>query len=289
MPPDHDAKTVNKTGRNSGPSNKIRERGVTRHLSDHHLTPLAPDLLARLKTISSGSLTTELFRRGLRQCFLVGLKPLNPNCAKFAGEAYTMRYIPAREDIDTYDTLTPYPNDNNLQWEAVEHIGPDQVLVIDSRNDLSSASAGNILVTRMMKRGAVGLVTDGGLRDGLEIAAMPFPAYARGVVASTRLSTHHAADVNVPVACAGVAVYPGDIVVGDGDGITIIPRAMAQEIADACEKRDQFEAYVALRIEAGEGLYGVYPPTPQTRADYEAWKHAGSDPAKAHTIRADAV
>ena len=249
--------------------------------------PITPELLARLKNLSSGSMTTELFRRGLRQCFLVGLKPLNPHCAKFAGEAFTMRYIPAREDIDTYATLTPHPNPNNLQWEAVENIKAGQVLVIDSRNDMSSASSGNILLTRMMVKGCAGIVTDGGLRDGLEISAMNFPAYARGVVASTRLSTHHAADLNVPISCANVAVYPGDILVGDGDGVTVIPRAMAAEIADACEARDVFEAYVALRIEAGEGLYGVYPPTPQTRADYEAWKAAGSKPELAAKIRAE--
>jgi hypothetical protein len=176
------------------------------------------------------------------------------------------------------------PRSRVMKDEALFEVAAQAPLSIDDLDNLRGVPRGFA-----GSRGAVGLVTDGGLRDGLEIAAMPFPAYARGVVASTRLSTHHAADVNVPVACAGVAVYPGDIVVGDGDGITIIPRAMAQEIADACEKRDQFEAYVALRIEAGEGLYGVYPPTPQTRADYEAWKHAGSDPAKAHTIRAEAV
>ncbi|WP_293853595.1 ribonuclease activity regulator RraA [uncultured Alsobacter sp.] len=250
---------------------------------------ISSELLDRLARISSGSLTTELFRKGLRQCFLVGLKALNPACAKFAGEAFTMRYIPAREDIDTYATLTPYPNPMNLQWEAVEQIGPRQVLVIDSRNDVSSASAGNVLLTRMMVKGCAGVVTDGAFRDGLEIGQMAFPAYARDVVASTRLSTHHAADLNVPIACAGVAVYPGDILVGDGDGVTVIPRAMAAEIADLCEARDAFEAYVQLRIAAGESLYGVYPPTPQTRADYAAWQAAGSKPEDAPKIRAETV
>lgn len=253
----------------------------------HPLSPISADLLDRLARISSGSLTTELFRKGLRQCFLVGLKPLNPDCARFAGEAFTMRYIPAREDIDTYDTLTPYPNPMNLQWEAVERIGPRQVLVVDSRSDVSSATAGNVLLTRMMVKGCAGIVTDGALRDGIEISQMAFPAYARGVVASTRLSTHHAADLNVPISCAGVAVYPGDILVGDGDGITVVPRAMAAELCDLCEKRDAFEAYVALRIAAGEGLYGVYPPTPQTRADYAAWQAAGSRPEDAPRIRAE--
>jgi regulator of RNase E activity RraA len=248
---------------------------------------ITPELIERLKKISSGTLTTELFRRGFKQCFLVGLKPLNPNAAKFAGEAYTMRFIPTREDIDTYATLTPYPNQNNLQWEAVEHITAGQVLMIDSRNDSSAASAGNMLLTRMMVKGVAGVVTDGSLRDGQEIAVMPFPAYTREVVASTRLSYHHVADLNVPISCANVAVYPGDIIVGDGDGITVIPRHLAAEIADAGETRDRLENYLALRIAAGEGLYGVYPPTEQTRADYAAWVAAGSCPEDAPTIRGE--
>jgi regulator of RNase E activity RraA len=250
------------------------------------LAPVPPATIARLAKVSSGSLTTELFRAGLKQCFLVGLKPLNPAAARFAGEAFTMRFIPAREDIDTYATLTPHPNPDNLQWEAVERIGKGEVLIIDSRNDLSSASAGNVLLTRMMVKGCAGIVTDGGLRDGQEIAAMPFPAYARGVVASTRLSTHHAADLQVPIACAGVAVYPGDIVVGDGDGITIVPRHLAGEMADACEKRDAFEAYLVQRIASGEGLYGVYPPTDAIRADYAKWVAAGSRAEDVAIIRA---
>lgn len=249
--------------------------------------PVSPDVIERLKTISSGSLTTELFKRGLRQCFLVGLKPMNSKAARFAGEAFTMRFIPAREDVDTYETLTPYPNPMNLQWEAVEQIGKGQVLVIDSRNDVRAASAGAMLPTRLMVKGAAGIVTDGAFRDGQELAELPFPAYARQVTASTRLSFHHAADLQVPISCADVAVYPGDILVGDGDGVTVIPRHMAAELAEACEKRDQFEKYLSYRVAAGEALYGVYPPTDQTRADYEAWKKAGGRKEDAPHIRAE--
>ena len=115
---------------------------------------------------------------------------------------------------------------------------------------------------------------------------MAFPAYARGIVASTRLSTHHAADLQVPISCANVAVYPGDIIVGDGDGITVVPRHMAADMAEACEKRDAFEAYLVQRIASGEGLYGVYPPTDAIRADYAAWQKAGSNPQDVAKIRA---
>ncbi len=249
---------------------------------------ITAELLERLKNTSSGSLTTELFRRGLKQCFLVGLKPMNPNATRFAGPAYTLRMIPAREDIDTYATLTPYPNPNNLQWEAVENIPPGHVLVIDSRNDPRAASAGGILPTRLKMRGAAAIVTDGSFRDGQELAELDFPAYARMCVASTRLSYHHVADLDVPISCADVAIYPGDILVGDGDGVTVIPRHLAAEIAEACEKRDALERYLAMRVAAGEGLYGLYPPTDQTRADYAAWQKAGSKPEDVTRIRGEA-
>ena len=248
--------------------------------------PVDADVIARLKQLSSGTLTLQLFKRGLRQCFLVGLKPLNPLHARFAGEAFTLRFIPSREDIDTYATLTPYPNPDNLQWEAADQIGPGQVLVVDSRNDVRGASGGNLLLTHMMKKGVAAIVTDGALRDGAEIGVMAFPAYARGITASTRLSFHHAADMQVPVSCAGVAVYPGDILVGDADGVTVVPRKFAVEIADDGEKQDALEAYLALRLETGEPLYGLYPPNDQTRADFDAWKKAGGKTSEAAAIRA---
>lgn len=250
---------------------------------------ISPAHLARLARCSSGSLTTELFRLGFRQCFLVGLRPLNPDLPSFAGEAYTMRMIPAREDLETYTTLTPFPNEDNLQWVGVEATAPHQVVVIDSRNDPRAASMGNMLLTRMQKRGVVGVVTDGSLRDGAEIAGMTLPAYCRDVVASTRLSCHHVADLNVPIACAGVAVYPGDIIHGERDGITVIPRHVALQVLEACERRDPFEKYLALRIQSGDPLWGVYPPDAQTRADFAAWHKAGQKPEDAARIRAAQV
>lgn len=250
---------------------------------------VAPDVIARLRNVTSGSLTTELFKKGLRQCFLVGLKPVNPLAARFAGEAFTLRMIPAREDLDTIATLRPHATPDNLQWEAVETIPPGHVLVIDSRNDPRAASAGAMLPTRLKMRGASAIVTDGSFRDGQELAALDFPAYARQITASTRLSYHRVADLNVPIACADVAVYPGDILVGDGDGVTVIPRHLAAEMADLCEARDDIERYLHLRISAGEGLYGVYPPTPQVRADFAAWKAAGARPEDASRIRAEKV
>ncbi|HEU4549539.1 MAG TPA: hypothetical protein VFS01_07560 [Rhizomicrobium sp.] len=244
------------------------------------------EILDQLKTITSGTLTTQLFKRGLRQNFLVGLIPLNPQSASFVGEAFTMRLIPAREDIDVYQTLTPYSNPDNLQWEGVDQIGKDQVLVIDARNEVRAGTCGSILVAHMQAKGCAAIVTDGALRDGVEIAALGFPAYARQITATSRLSYHRVADLQVPVSCADVAVYPGDILVGDGNGVTVIPRAMAAEIARDGIEQDRLEDYLMLRIQAGDKLYGTYPPDERTRADFHAWQKAGSRPEDVMRIRA---
>jgi regulator of RNase E activity RraA len=233
-------------------------------------------VLQRLARISSGSLTTQLYKKGLRQPVLAGLRPLQGAAVpRFAGRAYTLRMIPAREDIDTYATLTTTPNADNLQWVGVEQVQPGDVMVIDSRQDASAASMGNMLVTRLMKRGAVAVVTDGAFRDGAELAQMPFPAWSQGVTATTRLSFHHVADLQVPISCAGVAVYPGDVIHGDADNITVVPAALAAEMADLCEAQDDLEAYLALRLQRGEALWGLYPPGDAARADHQAWVAAG--------------
>lgn len=237
---------------------------------------VSEETLAKLSRCSSGSLTTQLFKRGFRQPAFVGLKAMSgPNTKPFAGRAFTMRFIPAREDIDTYGTMTTKPNGDNLQWQGVEQIQPGDVLVIDSRNDPAAASAGNILVTRLLARGAKAIVTDGALRDGSEIAALPLPAYAREITATTRISYHHVADLQVPIGCAGLAVYPGDVIVGDVDGLTLVPAHLAEELADVCLEQDDIENYLAMRIAAGESLWGVYPPSPEAVAAYKDWVASG--------------
>ncbi len=244
-----------------------------------HVPDAVLDALARA---TSGSLTTQLFKKGLRQQVLVGLRPLNPACKPFAGRAYTMRFIPAREDIDTYATLTTAPHIDNLQWVGVEQVQPGDVMVIDSRRDAAAASMGNMLLTRMQVRGARGVVTDGAFRDGSEIARMDFPAWCAGVTATTRLSFHHVADLQVPIACADVAVYPGDVIHGDADNITVVPAHLAAELATLCEVQDDLEAYLALRVQAGEALWGLYPPSADTRLQHQAWVQAGRPPVTHH-------
>jgi regulator of RNase E activity RraA len=182
-------------------------------------------------------------------------------------EAFTMRFIPAREDVNTLD---PYRSGNTLQWDAIESVPPGHVIVVDSRGDTRAASGGDMLMTRAWKRGAAGFVTDGGLRDGHVLSQLPFPTYASAVTITTRAAWHHVADLQVPIGCAGVAVYPGDVLVADRDGIIVIPRSLAAEIADPALEQEKLEGYVALKIQAGEPLWGNYPPGEKTIAEYKA-------------------
>lgn len=240
------------------------------------MTEVSQDTLETLKKCGQGTLTTQLFRRGFRQQFLVGLAPLNKTAGRFAGEAFTLRFIPSREDKDWDLGDLAKRGEDNLQWEAVEAIGAGQVLVIDSRNDARAASAGNMLMTRMLRRGVAAAITDGAFRDGTEIAAMPFPAYCRANTASTRPAYHRAVGINEPIGCAEVAVYPGDIIVGDADGVTVIPRAIAAEVAQASHEQELREAFLFTMIDAGGALWGTYPANAKTLAEFEKWKQAGN-------------
>jgi regulator of RNase E activity RraA len=223
------------------------------------------DTLALLRRSSTATLTTQLLRRGFRQRFLVGVKPLNPAAACFAGEAFTVRFIPGREDLETHESLH---GPDNLQWRAVETIPPGHVLVVGAGGVVASGGYGHILMTRLQRRGAAAAVTDGAFRDGPAIARMEFPAYATATTATSRLSFLHVADLQVPIGCAGVAVYPGDIMVGDAEGVVVVPRKLADEVAHDAYEQEQLEAYLLERIDGGEATDGVYPPSDATRAEY---------------------
>lgn len=247
--------------------------------STRQCVAVSDSVLERLARVSSGSLTTQLYKKGFRQPVLVGLTALQGVAvSRFAGRAYTMRFIPAREDIDTYATLTTTPNADNLQWVGVEQTQCGDVMVIDSRGDSTAASMGNMLITRMMKRGVRAVISDGAFRDGQEIARLAIPAWCAAVTATTRLSYHHVADLQVPISCAGVAVYPGDVIHGDADNVTVLPAALAEEMAALCEAQDDLERYLGQRVQRGEVLWGLYPPSDGTREQYRDWVAAGRPP-----------
>jgi regulator of RNase E activity RraA len=223
-----------------------------------------------LKQVSTATVSTQLLSRGLRNTYLEGLRSLTG--ARMAGPAFTLRYIPAREDIDV---LAVYQDYDHPQRKAVETVPPGHVLVMDCRGQGRAASAGAILTTRLQVRGAGGLVTDGTLRDTPEIEQLDLPVYAQGASPLTNLAQHHAVDLNVPIGCAEVAVYPGDIMVGDGEGVVCIPQHLADEVAHAAHEQEQLEAWIANEIAQGKPLRGTYPPDQATRARYEAFRADG--------------
>ncbi|HKV82459.1 MAG TPA: ribonuclease activity regulator RraA [Candidatus Sulfotelmatobacter sp.] len=234
------------------------------------MKPLSDATTHLLKHVSTATLTTQLFRRGFRNVFMQGITPLgcvgNDN---LVGPAFTLRNIPAREDIDVLDIFL---DPENPQRKGVESVPPGHVLVQDCRGDRTAASCGSILVTRMKVRGAAGMVSDGPVRDSGVIAAMGFPVFCAGASAPTNIIKHHSVDLNLPIGCGGVAVYPGDIIVGDIDGVVVIPRSLAEELAVDAADQERMEEFIKLRVEAGAPLRGTYPPNDETKKAYLAWK-----------------
>ena len=226
----------------------------------------------KLKAVSTATLCTALFKRGLRNQFIQDVHPLNPGLPNMVGEAYTLRYIPAREDLNKIDVFL---DRGHPQRKGVEECPPGAVFVIDSRKNARAASAGAILVSRLMKRGVAGIVTDGGFRDSPEIANLGIPAYHSQPSAPTNLTQHQAIDLNVPIGCGDAPVWPGDVIVGDAEGVVVIPAGIADEIADEAVEMTAFEDFVAEKVMEGRSILGLYPPTEQkSKDDFAAWRKA---------------
>lgn len=227
--------------------------------------------IEKLKTVSTATLTTVLFKHGFRNTFIQGIHRINPG-ASMVGPAYTMRYIPAREDLDH---LGVFEDRSHPQRKGVEECPAGAVFVIDSRRNPAAASAGGILITRLWKRGVAGIVTDGGFRDTPEIETMAsFPAYHQHPSAPTNLIHHHAVDLNVPISCGEVAVYPGDIMVGDGEGVAVVPAHITEQVAHEAFEQTAFEDFVQEQVEAGRSIFGIYPPAPEAREEFARWRKA---------------
>lgn len=232
------------------------------------LPPISQNIIDQLLIPSTATLTSVLNKRGLWNTFMHGVRPLKPDM-KMAGPAFTMRYIPAREDIDhtgTVDNLT------DIQRIGIEQIGPGEVLVIDARGVTNAGTLGSILATRIHMRGAVGVVSDGSYRDSPVIAEIGMGAYAAGMNARTNKTIHHPLDIQQPIGCGGVAVYPGDIIVGDGEGVVVVPRHLAAEVAEAAVAQEEREDFFTEKVRNGASIVGTYPPDEKTLAEFEAWK-----------------
>ena len=224
----------------------------------------------KLGAVSTATVATALYKRGFRIQSIQDVHPLGPDQPTLVGEAFTLRYMPAREDLNP---VSVFRDRSHPQRKAVEDCPPGAVLVMDSRKDARAASAGSILVTRLMKRGVAGVVTDGGFRDSAEIAKLGFPAYHHRPSAPTNLTLHQAIEINGPIGCGDAPVFPGDIILGDQDGVIVIPAHLADEIADEAMEMTAFEDFVAEQVSNGRSILGLYPATDeQTLADFAAWR-----------------
>ena len=223
----------------------------------------------KLRKISTATLATCLFKRGFKNQFIQDVGLINPNAPHMVGEAYTLRYIPAREDLNP---ITVFEDWEHPQRKAVEEIPKGHVMVFDSRKDARAASAGSILIKRMMTRGAAGVVTDGGFRDAAGIAELDFPVFHHRPSAPTNLTINHAIDINVPIGCGDAPVFPGDIMVGDGDGVICLPAHLAGEIAEEAFEMTAYEDFVEEQVVKGRRIFGLYPASPESRTEFEAWR-----------------
>jgi regulator of RNase E activity RraA len=231
---------------------------------------LKPGTRDKLKAVSTATLATALFKRGLRTQSVQGVLPLSPLKESMVGEAFTLRYMPAREDLNR---LEVFRDRAHPQRKAVEECPPGAVLVMDSRKDARAASAGGILVGRLKARGVAGVVTDGGFRDSAEIAALGIPAYHQRPSAPTNLTLHQAIDINVPIGCGDAPVFPGDVVVGDNDGVLILPAHLADELAAEATEMTAYEDFVTEEVRNGRSILGLYPATDErSLADFAAWR-----------------
>ncbi|MCO6387229.1 ribonuclease activity regulator RraA [Aliihoeflea sp. 40Bstr573] len=231
---------------------------------------LSAETRDKLRTVSTATLCTALYKRGLRNQFIQDVRPLDPSKPTMVGEAFTLRYMPAREDLNR---LEVFRDRAHPQRKAIEDCPPGAVMVIDSRKDPRAASAGGILVTRLMVRGVAGIVTDGGFRDSPEIAGLDIPAYHNRPSAPTNLTLHQAIDIDVPIGCGDTPVFPGDIVVGDGDGVVVIPAHLADELAAEAVEMTAFEDFVTEEVKKGRSILGLYPATDEnTLTDFAAWR-----------------
>lgn len=234
---------------------------------------LSPETREKLKRVSTATLATTLFKRGLRQQMIQDVRPLSPpGTESMVGEAFTLRCIPAREDLNP---ISVFRDRGHPQRRAVEECPPGAVLVIDSRKDARAASAGGILVTRLQARGAAGIVTDGGFRDSAEIASLRIRSYHSRASAPTSVTLHQAVDINVPIGCGDAPVWPGDVVVGDADGVIVVPIRLADEIAGEAAEMTAYEDFVTEQVRAGRSILGLYPATDEANLEaFEAWRRA---------------
>jgi 5-oxopent-3-ene-1,2,5-tricarboxylate decarboxylase / 2-hydroxyhepta-2,4-diene-1,7-dioate isomerase len=232
---------------------------------------LPAEAVAALRRVSTATLTVQLTRRGIQTTFLSGLRPTRPDLS-MVGYARTLRYVAIRADI-----RESLKGSEDAQKRVVESIEPGDVLVMEARREPGAGTIGDILAARVLARGGAGIVTDGGVRDTPGVADLDIPTYYGAANASSLWNAHIPLDRDVPITCAGVLVMPGDLIVGDGEGVVVLPFKLAEEIAHAALEVEEREAFALERVKAGESFRGLYPLSEERRPDYENWKATRSE------------
>jgi regulator of RNase E activity RraA len=226
------------------------------------------DALAALHDVTTATITTVLLKKGIRNAYMRGPKPLTGGGARVVGPAFTLRFVPAREDLATPESWAS-PRSTRA---AIEDMPAGVVCVADARGVTDAGIFGDILVARMGKRGVAALVTDGSLRDAEGIMRCPLPVWCADIAAPSSVGGHTFIGWQEPIGCGGVAVFPGDIVVADKDGAVIIPLALVEEVTKLATEQEAFENWALAEVLGGAALPGLYPPNEATKARYAATK-----------------
>ncbi|MDF5758970.1 fumarylacetoacetate hydrolase family protein [Spongiactinospora sp. TRM90649] len=229
--------------------------------------PVLPgDVAAALREVSTATLSSRLRAHGIDNHFIEGVRPARPDL-RMVGVARTLRYVPLREDV-----FARIGGGMNAQKRTIEEIRPGEVLVIEARGDHGAGTLGDILALRALRRGAVGVVTDGGLRDSPSFSNLDMPSYYGVSHASVLGRRHVPLESQVPVACGGVLVMPGDILVGDAEGVVVIPPGLVAQIAEEATAQEREERFIYQQVDGGAPIDGLYPLGPRWRREYEQWK-----------------
>ncbi|EDP66647.1 Dimethylmenaquinone methyltransferase [alpha proteobacterium BAL199] len=227
----------------------------------------------RLRAVGTATVSMQLLKRGLRRTSIAGVKPLTPGQGCVVGEAYTLRFLPLREDLSDPSILGAPGYGPRA---AIEECPPGAILAVEARGISTTGSLGDILAARLAKRGVAAVVADGAVRDGVGVTATGLPIWCLGTAAPASLTEMSGGGVQGPIACGNVTIFPGDILVCDGDGVVVVPRKLAHEVAADAVEQDRFERWVQARVEEGRPTIGLYPPNPETKAEYDAWKASGA-------------
>lgn len=232
------------------------------------VTSLDPALKERLESVSTATLTTIMLKKGIRRSWLRGPMPLFAASHRAVGRAFTLRFVPLREDLATPDSWSS-PRSTRA---AIEDMPEGVIAVADAMGVRDAGIFGDILALRMKKRGVSALITDGVMRDAAGVESSRLPVWATGVAAPASVSSLTFVGWQEPIACGGAAIFPNDVIVADRDGAVVIPAALVEAVADLSLEQERLEGWIMSEVEAGHRLPGLYPPDAETKARYEAWK-----------------